>query len=62
MLIATFYPLIDGGISQMLEVYSVLRHGRTQTAKDTTTTSPARSSDEQDGVVQVPAEHAKGKE
>ncbi len=64
MLIAIFYPLIDGGISQTLEVYHGLRSGRLRAKKNKADdATPDRSSAEQDsGVLQTSDEHVKRKE
>ncbi|KAK2802361.1 hypothetical protein FQN50_007358 [Emmonsiellopsis sp. PD_5] len=67
MLISIFYPLIDGGIQQSMEVYSYLRNRNTRKQGGDTkggigspnTSTPGSSSVEQASVGDVPTEELK---
>lgn len=60
MLVTIFYPLLDGGIQQTLQVFRILRQGRAAGSKrDATATPSSDSSVNQVGTVEASAEHGK---
>ncbi len=60
MLVAIFYPLLDGGFAQIAEIMQALRHGTSQTRAGQVATVPSGSgvvSAAELDITEVPTEH-----